>query len=444
MADQKKPNILFAIADDASHFGAYGNSFVKTPNFDWVADNGVLFNNAFTTNPKCAPSRASILTGRCTWQLEEACNHIVCTFSQKFKTYPDILMENGYFVGHTGKGWGPGFWEETRPFNPAGPLYEGKKLERPKYSNISPKDYAANFDDFLDQKPEDSPFCFWYGAHEPHRHYVPGEGLRNGKRLEEIDKVPSYWPDDDIVKSDLLDYAFEIEWFDSHLGRMIKTLREKGLLENTLIIVTSDNGCAFPRVKGQMYEQDFHLPLAMCWTGKFQGNRSVDDMFSFTDFAPTILEAAGLEVHSQMSGNSILDVLCSNKNGLVDENRIKVYMGRECHDCGSEGDVGYPVRCLRNEKYLYVRNFKPERWPAGNPETQFTNCDGSPTKDHIIELNEKGVHKYYDLAFGKRPLEELYDVQNDPECLNNLALNAEYDSIKNEMWEDLKAYLEKT
>lgn len=435
----KKPNILFAIADDASHYSAYGHSFVKTPAFDWVAKNGVLFTNAFTTNPKCAPSRASILTGMHTWQLGEACNHLVCTFPEEIPCYPEILDENGYTVGYTGKGWSPGHWNKTKKYNPAGPLYEGKFLEKPKYTNVSNKDYAANFSDFLDAKDDDEPFCFWYGAHEPHRHYVPGEGMRNGKNLDDIESIPTYWPDNETIRSDILDYAFEIEWFDSHLGRMIRELKKRGELDNTLIVVTSDNGCPFPRVKGQMYEQDFHLPLAICWLGKIEGGRVCNDLISFTDFAPTFLDAADIAGY-EMTGMSIKPYL-TGENYI---NRSSVYMGRECHDCGREGDLGYPVRCVRTSEYLYVHNFEPARWPAGNPETLFTNCDGSPTKDNIIELNEHGNSYYYDLAFGKRPEEELYNIISDSECLINLAENPEYQDIKNELWISMQDYLKKT
>ena len=429
--NKNKTNILFAIADDASHFSAYGHSFVNTPNFDWVAENGVLFTNAFTTNPKCAPSRASILTGMHTWQLEEACNHIVCTFPKKFDCYSDILMDNGYFVGHTGKGWAPGYWESTRQCNPAGPEFNDKRLAKPIGTNVSDIDYSGNFEKFMGEKPMDKPFCFWYGGREPHRHYIPGEGISNGKSMEDIKEVPSYWPDDEVVRSDILDYAYETEWFDMHLGKIIDILKATGELENTLIVVTSDNGCPFPRVKGQMYEQDFNLPLAICMSGTIKGGRVIDDLISFADFAPTFLEIASIVKHPQMSGRSFLDILTSDKSGKIDENRDVVYMGRECHDCGREGDVGYPVRCIRTHEYLYVHNFEPSRWPVGNPETQFTNCDGSPTKDRIIELNGKGESKYYELAFGKRPQEELYNINNDPECLTNLAQNTKYKNIKN-------------
>ena len=439
-----RPNILFAIADDASHMSAYGHRFVSTPNFDRVADEGVLFANAFTTNPKCAPSRASILTGMHTWQLEEACNHFG-VFSAKFAVFPDLLEQAGYFVGFTGKGWAPGDWEKggfTR--NPAGPAFNARTLDPPPQTCISRRDYAANFADFLAQRPPGQPFCFWYGGHEPHRRYEPGEGIRGGKRIEDVDHVPAYWPDDDIVRSDMLDYAYEIEWFDRHVGLMLQQLEEIGEVDNTLVVVTSDNGCPFPRVKGQMVEDDFHLPMAACWRAAAEPARKIDDLVSFLDLAPTFLEAAGVERHPQMGGRSLLGILRAQGSGHVEAGRTRVVMGKERHDVGREGDKGYPVRCIRTPELLYVRNFAPDRWPAGNPETGFTNVDGSPTKTLILEQNEKGDVRYFDLSFGKRPAEELYRITDDPECMHNLAEDPAYAELKARLWQELREILEQT
>jgi N-sulfoglucosamine sulfohydrolase len=439
----RRPNILFAIADDASHMGAYGHRFLNTPAFDRVAKEGVLFNRAFTTNPKCAPSRASILTGNHTWQLEDAGCHFGI-FPSKFPVYPDLLDQSGYHVGFTGKGWAPGDYERGGfKHNPAGREYNACKLVPPAQTEISDKDYAANFVDFLEKRPEDSPFCFWYGGHEPHRHYNKGEGLRAGKTTEHIE-LPPYWPDDEIIKEDMVDYAYEIEWFDQHLASMIEKLKAIGEYENTLIVVTSDNGAPFPRVKGQMYEDDFRLPLAASWPAVIQPGRKIDDLVSFTDFAPTFLEAAGLEVPSTLPGKSLMGIFQSLEAGWVEPDRDHVFMGRERHDMGREGDRGYPVRCLRTKDYLYVRNFAPDRWPAGNPETNYTNCDGSPTKDLILERHQnEGEEYYYNLNFGKRPLEELYAVETDPACIKNLAGDPAFQSLKEEMWQQLQEGLEK-
>jgi arylsulfatase A-like enzyme len=238
----------------------------------------------------------------------------------------------------------------------------------------------------------------------------------------------------------MLDYAFETEWFDKHLGSMLKTLEERGELENTLVIVTSDNGCPFPRVKGQMYDDDFRLPFAAMWPAQIKAGRSVNDLCSFIDLAPTFLELAGIHIPESLPGKSLTDVF----QGLETSNRNRACMGRERHDMGRENDAGYPVRCLRTPQYLYVRNFEPARWPAGNPETGFTNCDGSPTKDRILELHKQGDDFYYNQAFGKRPAEQLFDVVTDPCCMANLVENPEFEEIRIELWRELEAKLKET
>lgn len=423
--------------------GAYGHRFVNTPNFDRVARDGVLFANAFTPNPKCAPSRACILTGRQTWQLERACNHFG-VFPAKFPVYPSILESAGYHVGYTGKGWAPGDWKAggfTR--NPAGPEYNERFLEPPAETHISSRDYAANFRDFLDARQAGAPFCFWYGGHEPHRPYTVDEGLRAGKDPRSV-AVPPYFPDDDVVRRDMLDYANEIDWFDRQLGFMLEELERRGELANTLVVVTSDNGMPFPRVKGQMYEDDFHLPMAMCWPARVPGARTVDDLVSFIDLAPTFLEAAGVTSPEPMTGRSFLDVLTARESGHVDPTRTQVFLGRERHDLGREGDVGYPVRCIRSERYLYVWNLKPERWPAGNPETGFTNTDSSPTKSLILAQHENAEDTYFSLAFGKRPEEELYDITADRACMENLADAPEHRAVKERLRTNLEEYLRET
>lgn len=440
-AEAKRPNILFAIADDAgwAHMSAYGCKFVKTPAFDRVARRGILFNHAFTSNPKCSPSRATILTGRYTWELQEACDHYGL-FPAKFKVYPDLLESAGYFVGFTGKGWAPGdFQAGGFKRNPAGEAFQAKRL-KPPTKGIAATDYAGNFETFLEARPKDKPFCFWYGGHEPHRPYELGSGLRAGKKLEDVE-VKAYLPDDPIVRSDLLDYAVEIEWFDAQLGKMLKLLEAAGELDNTLVVVTSDNGMSFPRVKGQIYEDDFHLPLAICWKNGIPGHRVVDDFISYSDFAPTFLEVAGLKPLPEMTGRSFLNVLRSKKSGQVDRSRNRMFIGKERHDMGRPGNVGYPVRAIRTPDFLYAHNFEPSRWPAGNPETGYRNIDDSPTKTLLLQQKEHGQMKYYDLAMGKRPPEQLFDLKHDPQCLNNLAGNPKYADTKAELWNELRQKL---
>ena len=412
-----RPNILLIVFDDLGwrDVGTYGSTWVKTPNFDRVAREGVLFKNAFTSNPKCSPCRASILTGRNSWQLKEAVSHGGC-FPAGFEVYPDILERAGYTVGLTGKGWAPGDYQSLakRTRNPAGPSFD-EFTDNPITTSISKNDYARNFEAFLKQRSRSAPFCFWMGLHEPHRAYEWNSGVRLGKSPADV-KVPSYLPDTDIVRRDLLDYSVEVESADAHIGRVLKMLEEYGELANTLVIVTSDNGMPFPYVKGQIHEDGFHLPMAMRWGAAIKPGRVVEDFINMRDLAPTFLELAGLPPHEQMTGQSLVSLLRSGKSGWV-ENRNAMLVGKERHDIGRYNDLGYPVRALRTPDFLYVHNFQPERWPAGDPETDFGNCDPSPSKDVIKLLGGY----FYDISLGKRLPDELYDLRIDPEGINNLA-----------------------
>ena len=412
----KRPNVLFIIFDDwgFSHASAYGAKWVKTPGFDRVAKEGALFTHAFTSNPKCSPCRATILMGRNSWQTREAVSH-QSLFPNEFAVYPAAMEKAGYFVGLTGKGWGPGDFKSTGwPHNPAGKSYDAKKT-KPPYSGMGPNDYTGNFEDFLSQRPKDTPFCFWMGFAEPHRAYEEGSGLRSGKKLADV-TLPAYYPDVKLVRSDMLDYAVEVEYADGYITKALDKLAAIGELENTLVIVTSDHGMPFPRVKGQIYEDGFHIPLAVRWGNAMKGGRVINDFITTRDFAPTILEAAGVQKPETVTGKSFVDILKSGKDGVVDPSREYVMVAKERHDIGRPNDAGYPVRAIRTRQYLYIRNYMPDVWPAGMPETGYRDVDDSPTKTLLIS----SFDQYYKLSFGKRAAEELYDIEADPGCMKNL------------------------
>ncbi|WP_339706753.1 sulfatase [Algoriphagus aquimarinus] len=442
----KRPNILFAIMDDASfpHMGAYGTKWVSTPAFDYVAKEGLLFMNAYTPNAKCAPSRAAILTGRNSWQLEEAANHSP-DFPAKFTTFMEQLISSGYHGGYTAKGWAPGNPGEVngKRRELTGPAYNKFKLDAPT-SEINVNDYAKNFEDFLNNKKEDDPFVFWYGSTEPHRAYEFQSGLTKGnKKLSDIDKVPPFWPDTDTVRADMLDYAYEIEYFDQHLQKMIDELEKRGELANTIIVVTADNGMPFPRIKGQEYEYSNHLPLAIMWQeGIAKSGRVIKDFISFIDFTPTFLEAAQVPKDSvkmaTITGRSFMDIFKSEKSGQIDADRNYVVIGKERHDVGRPNDQGYPIRGIVTAEYIYLHNFETDRWPAGNPETGYLNTDGSPTKTQILnDRRQNGSSTNWNLAFGKRPGEELFKRVTDPFAMQNLAIHPEYQVIKEQLKERL-------
>ena len=484
LPQKKRPNILFAISDDQSYGSTSftGSSFIKTPALDQIAKEGVFFTNCIAGSPGCAPSRSSIVTGRYPWQNEQSGQH-ASSWMKVYVPFIDLLNKNGYYTGYTGKGVDPfqyarnkkdSLWREQ---NAAGKSFNAIRYKAGDISDIRPAkgisniNYFENFKDFLDKKKDGQPFFFWYGALEPHRGFEKDSWIRNRKRLQDA-KVPAFLPDNGIVRGDLLDYAIEIEWFDLHLQRMLEYLKEKGELENTIVIVTSDNGMAFPRAKANGYEYGIHVPFAVRFPKMFPGGRIVDDPVSFVDIAPTILEltATSSKGMKTISGGSILSILKDKKQGVVDTARKYVYSGRERHSASRYLNWGYPQRVIRSKEFLLVWNMKPGRWPAGDPqrldpknkdkllpmygidtngryhsEWAFTDIDNSPTKAFTVEhMNDKNMHPFFEWATAKRPEFELYHITSDPECLKDLYDKKAYAGIQGQLKKALMEELVKT
>jgi len=444
--NKKQPNILFILADDATyyHFHANGCPWIKTPNFDRVAKDGIRYTNCFTPNAKSAPSRAVLLTGRYSWHLKQAGNHIT-NFPADIKVFTDVLRENGYDAAYTGKPWAPGNpgMVNGKVRELTGKPYLKHKVKAPT-TGISNDDYAENFHDFLkDQSKKDNPWFFWFGSHEPHRSYQFHSGVELGKmNIDSIKHVPAYWPDNEMVRNDMLDYGYEIEYLDKQIGKALKMLKDAGELNNTLIVITSDNGMPFPRSKANNYNYSNHMPLAMMWIDGIKNpGRTVDDYVSFVDIAPTFLDVAKIPNASKalpISGSSLRSYLEDNVSMDEHEARRVVYFGRERDDYGRRNNDGYPIRAVMKDGILYINNVKPDRMPAGEAITGYLDIDGSPTKTQILKLARGGVDmSYYNLSFAKRPAEELYDIRNDVDCMNNLADHKDYEKIK----EELKALL---
>ena len=402
-AQDNRPNILFVFADDwGRHAGAYDTKWLKTPNFDDVAKNGILFTEAYTASAKCAPSRASVMTGRYPWQNREIGNHLAVWPSEGFQTYIEALNENGYYVGFTGKSWGPGRFPANRQL--AGKSY-------PEYiKDTRKRQYLSTFKDFIKDCPEGMPFHFWFGSRDPHRSYARQN--HTDERLAQID-LPSYWKDTRERRADVGNYAFEVERFDSDFGEMIEHLKDVGLFDNTIIIVSSDNGMPFPRSKGDTYLPGSHLPMAAMWGTKTKNpGRICNQFITFVDIAPTILELANVkEEDTQMEmiqGRSFVDIL---KDEEPKFDRSYVLYGRERYDVNIRPEnKGYPSRSIRKGDYLYIHNFKPDRVPTTSKESD------------IPAAWEEGT-KEWDTFYALRPADELYNIKEDVECLKNLALN---------------------
>jgi arylsulfatase A-like enzyme len=406
-SDRERPNILFCLADDQSypHASAYGEPVIKTPVFDRIAREGVLFTQAYCAAPSCTPSRSAILTGQDIWRLGEG-GQLFGTLPAGHPVYPELLAGSGYHVGYMDKGWAPGNESAGgRTSNPAGAKFK-------------------SFEEFLNQAPKGKPWCFWFGSRDPHRSYKMGSGLRAGMDPAKV-RVPAIFPNTPEVRGDLCDYFFEIQRFDSQVGGMLERIGRVGQLDHTLVVITSDNGMPFPRAKGNLYDLGTRMPLAVRWPKRVPGGRTVHDFVNLTDLAPTFLEAAGLKPPKEMTGRSLLPLLTSTKSGIVEPGRDAVCTGRERHAwCRIDG-TGYPARMIRTRDFLYIRNYEPDRWPAGDyrvvtNEGHYGDVDASPTKDIMIK-RENADPRLFDLSFGKRPREELYDCRTDPEQLRNLA-----------------------
>lgn len=447
----KRPNVLFVISDDQSwaHTGATGCKAARTPAFDRIASEGVLFEQAFAPTPGCSPTRAALLTGRNNWQIEHAGTHW-SSFPTKYEVFPDRLEQAGYFIGMTGKGWAPGS-EEGWERNPAGPRFGGA-------------DYTGAFRVFLDKRPAEKPFLFWFGSREPHPSTIRanlGCGVEAGYDLGDIE-VPPFLPDVPEVRSHIADYLRLIEIYDEHLGRMLTMLEENGELENTLIIVTSDHGMGFPKAKANLYEYSTRVPLAVRWGAEVTGGRKVTDLINLIDLTATIYEATGVEPPQAypIAGHSLVEILRGNGEGIVEPERDAVFCGRERHTSARYENNTYPIRSIRTQEFLYIRNFAPERWPAGAPQAldgnnqlrpitdannAFADIDASPSKAFLVENREHEAHRNLFLwSVGKRPAEELFDIRADPGCIINLAGEPKHQETRAALAALLDAHLRET
>ncbi len=446
----RRPNILFAFADDWMwpHAGVYGDRCVKTPTFDRIAREGMLFNNAFCAAPSCSPSRSAVLTGQAPHRLEQGGN-LWGWLPAKFRVYPDLLEKAGYYVGATGKLWSPGDNSLSgRGRNPAGDgVYkfwrkrkDGTRVQF-KDDFMSPQDYAMNFKYFLEHDRQGKPFCFWFGATEPHRSYKKGIGLERGKKLEDVE-VPPFLPDTPEIRSDILDYYVEVEHFDDQVGKMLRVLDDKGELDNTLVAVTGDNGMPFPRAKCTLYDSGVHAPLAIRWGSKVKHGSVCDYFVNLADMSPTFLEVAGLKPLPEMTAASLVGLLKGRtpKRG----ERDAVFSERERHTDCRPNHQSYPQRAIRTEDFLYIRNLRPHLWPAGGPP-EFRDVDNSPSKTEILNRREeKEIAPFFRMAFAKRPEEELYDLSKDPWQLVNVADRREYASAKKKLRAKLDKWMADT
>lgn len=483
-----RPNVLFAFADD---WGRYASAYaaiekgglsdlVSTPNFDRVATEGVLFTNAFVNAPSCTPCRSSLLSGQYFWRTGKGAILQGAHWDTEIPTYPTMLDKAGYHIGYSNKVWSPGdnpdapFGGPKNKYNARGSLENGfsQYLSRNRDDVEAAKgrlldEVRGNFQDYVAKREDDEPLCYWWGPTNCHRKWIQGSGSEFWGIDPELlkGKVPAFLPDVPIVREDLADYLGEVQAFDAGLGVLLDELERMGELDTTMIIVSGDHGApGFPNGKCNLYDFGTHVPLAIRLPGQFPADRVVHDFVSLPDLTPTILELAGEEIPDVMTAKSLIPILKSDRSGVVEPLRDAVIVGRERHVAAARNDwMPYPQRAIRTRNFLYIRNFKPDRWPMGTgpgygaPKTEmpkfetlrentfaaFGDLDASPSKAWIVINCEDDSmqRKYFDYAFGQRPAEELYDLRTDSDQIFNVAGESRYAEAKQDLSERLMEVL---
>jgi arylsulfatase A-like enzyme len=488
------PNILFLFADDwGRHASIYAKSggapgtahisdMVQTPNFDKIAQRGVLFRNAHVNAPSCTPCRSSLLSGQYFWRTGRGGILLGAVWDSAIPTFPLLLRDQGFHIGKTFKVWSPGtpadspFGGQQYAYESAGRSFNrfsteacklvdaGKTVDAAKAELF--KEVSGNFSDFLKARPKGQPFCYWFGPTNTHRIWKQGSGAKlwnlDAEKLK--GKLPPFLPDVPEIREDVADYIGEIMAWDAAIGILLGQLENAGELENTIVVISGDHGApGFPHGKCNLYEFGTGVSLAIAGPG-VKGGRVVDDFVNLPDLAPTLLEVAGALVPEVMTGRSLWPVLRSQKDGLVDPSRTWVVTGRERHVDGARTDHSpYPARAIRTAQYSYVINFHPERYPLGEP---FGLREGKIPDPAIVASNTRAIHPdddagptkawlvahcsdpqwktFYEHTYDKRPREELYDLSKDPFEMRNVAGEEAYQKVRKDLESQLLAELKRS
>ncbi len=400
------PNILIFVADDAGwrDSGAYGNEVIQTPNIDRLAEGGLSFDKAFLTTAQCSPSRISILTGL--YPHATGAEDLHMPLPEGDRILPGYLSEAGFYTGHMKKThYGP---HADAQFD--------------WYS----EELSETFPAFLDEAKED-PFFLWVGFSDPHRPYGDAPEVHNPDEV----KVPPYLVDTPETRADLAKYYDEISRMDGQIGRFLEELEQQNELNNTLVIFLSDNGAPFPRAKGTVYDEGVRTPLIFHWPDHIEAGNRYEGLASVIDLAPTLLDLVDYPVPNDMQGESILEVMSDQTL----PGREYAYSERNWHDTDEH------IRSLRTDRYRLIQNAYTEL-PHGTP----ADIGGSPSFRSLIQYKKEGelTHAQSRLFEVPRPRIELYDLENDPWEVNNVAAHSDYWELARELGQQLNNWMEAT
>ena len=492
-AEPKRPNLLFIFADDWGRFAsAYGkldgpgspNDVVKTPNFDRIAREGTLVRQAFVSAPSCTPCRSALLSGQHFWRTGRAAILQGAVWDESIPTYPRLLAQAGYHMGKTGKVWSPGNPADI-PYGRPVPSFQKAGMRFNSFSKFGTdqvksgdsidscrrtllREVRGNFEDFLSKRPSQAPFGYWFGPTNVHRKWAKG----SGKALWGIDPdslkgmLPPFLPDIPEMREDFADYLGEVQALDAYAGELLDALEKAGELDNTLVVMSGDHGPpGFPHGKCNLYDFGSRVALALRGPGVEKGKVS-DTLVSLPDLAPTFLEMAGVKPPATMTANSLQSLGVINGSGEIDRKtmlRDAVFIGRERHyPTARDGGLPYPQRAIRTKDHLYIINFRPDRWPLGDPRqlqggtptweklanntgVTLSDEDAGPAKAWLVLNRDTAQGKpFFDHAYGKRPAEELYVLSDDPHQMRNRAGEKTLEGIRKNLRERLLKTLEET
>jgi uncharacterized sulfatase len=483
---KSQPNIVMMFADDLGRYAsAYGdpnmpspNDIIKTPVFDRIAREGARFDNAFISAPSCTPSRGALATGRHFFrngshaQLHHPWAGPEVDPISNIKGVAEQLRDSGYHIGHTYK-----IHMDERLIGGKACIYDAAGRAVNDFSeNVSRaadkeaekkrifEQVRNNFKAFLAKRKPGQSFYYSFHPTNTHRKWEKG----SGKALWNLDpdtlkgKLEPFLPDVPEIREDFADYLGEAMAFDAACGVIIEELEKLGELDNTIVAISGDHGApGFPRGKCNTCDFGARVLLGMRWPAHIESGKVIKTPVSLVDMTPTFLTAAEVPALPDMDGESLLPVLA--KGGSEAALRGWALIGREVHGHTSRaGNLPYPVRSLRTRDFLYTINFKPDRWPLGDPlratdgsaptfsdwqestYTGYADIDASPTKAWLVGNSTNPiVAEAWRLGIEKRPGEELYDLKKDPHQLRNVADDPAYKEQKQALHKQLMAILEK-
>ena len=427
-----KPNILFLLSDDHSYpfVGTYGETNVKTPVLDQLAAEGIKFHRFFTAAPQCVPSRAALMTGRS--PVAARMTRFSAPLPRDEITLPELLREKaGYFTGVCG-----------RSFHLDGSVKNGQAIadvfqkhnmktfaDRVDSLNSCPDNQVAGqLAAFLDRKPAGKPFFMWANFSDPHHVWnAPAEYRPAPSSL----KLPAHWPDLPGVREQVADYCAEVNRVDETIGKVLDVLKQRDLMDNTLIVFCGDNGAALPHGKGSLYDPGSNVPCIVRWPGAVKAGGDSHALLSGEDLAPTLLAAAGVEAGEKMSGVSFLPLL----KGEPHTARKYVFVERGPHGSApvtvNMSNSGYDLaRAVRSDRYKLIYNCTP--WIPYSP---VDSAGGAAWKQIVDAAAEGQLSPGLNATYFKtpRPVYEMYDLESDPSELNNISGLPEYTEVEREL-----------